>query len=187
MTKRLFDIVFSLTALLLFSWLILLSWLMAVYDTKTYGFFLQKRVGQHGKLFTIFKLRTIRRTKEDVASISRTGTFLRTSKMDELPQLVNVLLGDMSIVGPRPDIQGYYDCLEGEARKILELKPGLTSEASLKYFNEERLLALQDNPLAYNDFVLFPDKVRLNLDYYYTRSFFGDLKIIIKTLFHKMF
>jgi len=187
MAKRLFDIVFSIIALVFLGWIILLSWFLAAFDTKTNGLFLQKRVGQSGKLFTIFKLRTIRKNKEGISSISRLGAFLRNSKLDELPQFVNVLLGEMSIVGPRPDIEGYYDCLKGEERKILELKPGLTSEASLKYFNEEQLLAMQDNPLEYNDLVLFPDKVRLNLQYYYEHTFFGDLKIIAKTLFHKMF
>ncbi len=187
MLKRLFDIVFSFTALILFSWIILISWVFAAFDTKSNGLFFQKRVGQFGKLFTIVKLRTIRKDKENVASISGVGAFLRNSKLDELPQFINVLLGDMSVVGPRPDIEGYYDCLEGEERKILELKPGLTSEASLKYFNEEQILALQENALEYNDRVLFPDKVRLNLQYYYNQTFFGDVKIIIKTLFHKMF
>lgn len=187
MLKRLFDIVFSFTALLLFSWIILISWGFAALDTKSNGLFFQKRVGQFGKLFTIVKLRTIRKDSENVATISRVGAFLRNSKLDELPQFVNVLLGDMSVVGPRPDLEGYYDCLEGEERKVLELKPGLTSEASLKYFNEEQLLALQENPLEYNDRILFPDKVSLNLHYYYNHTFLGDLKIIIKTLFHKMF
>jgi len=187
MLKRLFDIVFSFTALILFSWIILISWVFAAFDTKSNGLFFQKRVGQFGKLFTIVKLRTIRKDKEGVATISSVGAFLRNSKLDELPQFINVLLGDMSVVGPRPDVEGYYDCLEGEERKILELKPGLTSEASLKYFNEEQILALQENALEYNDRVLFPDKVRLNLQYYYNQTFFGDVKIIIKTLFHKMF
>lgn len=187
MLKRLFDIVFSFTALIFFSWIILISWVFAAFDTKSNGLFFQKRVGQFGKLFTIVKLRTIRKDKEGVATISGVGAFLRNSKLDELPQFINVLLGDMSVVGPRPDVEGYYDCLEGEERKILELKPGLTSEASLKYFNEEQILALQENALEYNDRVLFPDKVRLNLQYYYSQTFFGDVKIIIKTLFHKMF
>lgn len=89
----------------------------------------------------------------------------------------------MSIVGPRPDIEGYYDKLEGEARKILELKPGLTSVASIKYYNEEELLKKQENPREYNDTVIFPDKVKLNLDYYYNNTFLGDLKIIWKTVF----
>jgi len=116
-------------------------------------------------------------------SISVFGKFLRKSKIDELPQLFNVLVGDMSFVGPRPDIPGYYDILTGEARKILELKPGLTSEASLKYYDEDSLLAQQEDPLLYNDTILFPDKVYMNLHYYYNRSFLGDLKIILKTIF----
>ena len=89
----------------------------------------------------------------------------------------------MSFVGPRPDIPGYYDTLEGENRKILQLKPGLTSSASIKYANEDALLDQQENPLIYNDTVLFPDKVRMNLEYYYNHSFIGDLKIIWQTIF----
>lgn len=187
MLKRLFDIFFSAIALLLFGWIILLSWMVAAMDTKDNGFFLQKRVGQHGKLFTIIKLRTMREDKEGNTTISPIGAFFRNFKFDELPQFFNVLIGDMSIVGPRPDIPGYYDCLQGEERKILELKPGLTSEASLKYFNEEQILAEKENPLDYNDRIIFPDKVKLNLKYHNTRTFLGDLKIIGKTVFHKMF
>jgi lipopolysaccharide/colanic/teichoic acid biosynthesis glycosyltransferase len=187
MAKRLFDILFSIIALIVLSWLILLGWILAAMDTKSNGFFFQKRVGRHGKLFTIIKLRTIRKSNSGASSISKTGAFLRNSKMDELPQFINVLIGDMSVVGPRPDIEGYYDCLVGEERKILELRPGLTNEASLKYYNEEALLASMENPLHYNDNVLFPDKVRLNLDYYYNRTFLGDMKIIFKTAFHKLF
>ncbi|HSD14819.1 MAG TPA: sugar transferase [Flavobacterium sp.] len=186
MLKRLFDIVFSITALILVGWLIVLSWILTSVDTGKNGFFLQKRVGQHGELFTIIKLRTIRKDKDGRSSISKLGAFLRNSKIDELPQFINVLLGHMSVVGPRPDLQGYYDCLEGEERKVLELRPGLTSEASLKYYNEEELLAFQDNPLEYNDKVIFPDKVSLNLQYYYERTFLGDMKIITKTLFYKL-
>jgi lipopolysaccharide/colanic/teichoic acid biosynthesis glycosyltransferase len=179
--KRLFDILFSGFALLCIGWLIFLCWLLAVLDTGENGFFLQKRVGQHGKLFTIIKLRTMKQGK-----VTPIGAFFRKTKIDELPQFLNVLIGDMSVVGPRPDIQGYYDILDGEPRKILTLKPGLTSEASLKYFNEEYLLAQQQNPLEYNDTVIFPDKVKMNLEYYYTRSFFGDLKIVMATIFQKI-
>lgn len=116
-------------------------------------------------------------------TISRFGNFIRKTKIDELPQLLNVLMGQMSIVDPLPDVPGYYDKLQGTDRKILELKPGLTSPATLKYVNEETLLAQQENPLHYNDTILFPDKVKLNLYYYHTRTFFGDLKIIWQTLF----
>nr|WP_294936583.1 sugar transferase [uncultured Flavobacterium sp.] len=180
MLKRLFDIVFSALALLMLSWLLLLSWLIAALDTKANGFFLQKRVGQYGSLFTIIKLRTMKEGK-----VTKIGTFFRKTKIDELPQFVNILKGDMSIVGPRPDIPGYYDRLEGEALKVLELKPGLTSEASLKYFNEEALLNTKENPLEYNDTVIFPDKVRLSLDYFHNRTFVGDIKIILKTVFRR--
>lgn len=180
--KRLFDISFSVLVLFIFFWLVLLAWFMAAVDTRTNGIFTQDRIGQFGKKFKIYKLRTIQLNPntEDV-SISRIGQILRNYKLDELPQLFNVLKGEMSIVGPRPDIAGYYDLLEGENRKILELKPGLTSLASLKYYNEDALLEKQDFPLAYNDEVLFPDKVQLNLEYYYNQSFCSDLKIIFDT------
>ncbi len=117
---------------------------------------------------------------------SRYGRFLRRSKLDELPQLLNILLGEMSFVGPRPDIPGYYDSLKGEERIILSLKPGLCSRAALKYFNEEVFLAQQPDPLAYNDRVIFPDKVRMNLEYYHQQSFWGDIRVLWDTVFRKV-
>ncbi len=117
-----------------------------------------------------------------VKTISRFGNLIRKAKIDELPQLFNVLLGEMSIVGPRPDVLGYYDQLQGEERKILELKPGLTSLATIKYANEEVILKQQENPVQYNNEVIFPDKVKMNLKYYYTHTFWGDIKIIGQTL-----
>lgn len=119
--------------------------------------------------------------------ISKIGEFLRSYKLDELPQFFNVLKGDMSVVGPRPDLQGYYDLLEGENREILQLKPGLTSPAALKYSNEKQLLEKQKFPLLYNDNNIFPDKVRMNLDYNYQRSFWGDLIIILETVWFTFF
>ncbi|WP_281322661.1 sugar transferase [Flavobacterium aestivum] len=181
--KRFFDILFSVLALFSLSWILLISWIIAVIDTRTNGVFNQERIGLYGKCFKIHKFRTIQKIHDSGEfQISRMGRILRNFKLDELPQLFNVLKGEMSIVGPRPDISGYYDLLEGENRKILELKPGLTSLASLKYFNEDKLLENQISPLLYNDQVLFPDKVKMNLEYYYHQSFFGDLKIIIKTI-----
>lgn len=181
--KRFFDTSFSLLLLFLFFWILLIAWVAAVMDTRTNGIFIQERIGQFGKPFRIYKLRTIQRIHDSGEfQISRMGRTLRNYKLDELPQLFNVLKGEMSIVGPRPDIAGYYDLLEGECRKILELKPGLTSLASLKYYNEEQLLQKQVSPLVYNDQVLFPDKVKMNLEYYYHQSFCGDIKIIIKTV-----
>ena len=180
--KRLFDILFSLVLLLVLWPVLILVLLLSAIDTKSNGVFVQKRVGQYGKLFNIYKVRTYHKRNH---SVSKFGLVLRRSKLDELPQLINVLIGDMSVVGPRPDIEGYYDKLEGENRLILNLKPGITSEASIKYKNEDQLLSEQAFPLKYNDEVIFPDKVWLNLKYYHNRSFFGDLLIVIKTLIVK--
>jgi lipopolysaccharide/colanic/teichoic acid biosynthesis glycosyltransferase len=156
MAKRVFDIVFALFTILLFSWLLLILWMMAIVDTYTNGIFVQKRIGQFGEKFNIYKLRTIQNSiDQEEKRISKAGQFLRKYKLDELPQMFNVLKGEMSIVGPRPDLPGYYDLLEGENRKILELKPGLTSPAALKYCNEEELLAKQKDPSWFNDRVVF--------------------------------
>lgn len=179
MLKRIFDVIFSLSALLLFGWVILLGFIVASLDTCSFGFFLQQRVGQFGRLFTIYKLKTIHPKTRQISTI---GRFFRKYKIDELPQFFNILLGNMSLVGYRPDVPGYYDKLEGENQKLLELKPGLFSEATLKYVNEEAILALQPNPLHYNDTVIFPDKVRMNLEYYKNRTFLGDLKIVCRSL-----
>ena len=179
MTKRLFDLIFSFTIFILISWILILAVLVASIDTKSFGIFFQDRIGQYGKLFKILKIKSM---NDSTKRISFFGKFLRKSKIDELPQLLNILLGQMSFVGPRPDISGYYDKLEGENRKILEMKPGLTSLAYIKYSNEEDLLSKQINPLQYNDKVIFPDKVKMNLDYYYKQSFLLDLQIIVKTI-----
>jgi lipopolysaccharide/colanic/teichoic acid biosynthesis glycosyltransferase len=183
MIKRFFDIIFSFFFLLFFFWVVFIAWLLAAIDTDTNGIFIQQRIGQFGNPFKIYKLRTIQiLTSSGNRRISKIGKFLRGYKLDELPQFFNVLKGEMSLVGPRPDLPGYYDLLEGENRKILELKPGLTSLASLKYSEEESLLSKQISPINYNDSIVFPDKVRLNLDYYYHRSFWGDVGIILKTI-----
>lgn len=179
MLKRIFDIFFSLIGFIALFPILLFVWVLAAINTRSNGLFLQKRIGQFGKPFHIYKFRTMHYKTNEVFKL---GRFLRKLKLDELPQLINVLIGEMSLVGPRPDIPGYYDTLAGENRKILELKPGLTSLAALKYTNEDHILAKQENPLKYNDEVLFPDKVRLNLDYYYNRAFWGDIKIIVKTI-----
>jgi lipopolysaccharide/colanic/teichoic acid biosynthesis glycosyltransferase len=179
MCKRLFDIVFTLLLLPIALPLIVILWLGAAWDTKSNGLFIQTRIGRYAKTFKLIKLRTMHSNSQ---SISPYGKLLRRSKLDELPQLLHVLTGTMSIVGPRPDIPGYYDMLKGEDRVVLELKPGLTSTAALKYAQEESLLAQQSNPLHYNDTVIFPDKVKLNKAYYYNRSFCGDIKIVLQTL-----
>lgn len=152
----------------------------------------QRRVGQYGRLFTMYKFRsmTVAHSGSSVSvkgesRITPLGAVLRKYKLDELPELWNVLIGDMSFVGPRPDVPGYADKLEGEDRRMLLLKPGITGPASLKYRNEEELLAKQENPQEYNDKVLFPDKVRLNIEYLDNWSFSNDIKFIIYTVLGK--
>lgn len=173
--KRIFDFLLSCGGLLVLSPLIVVMAAGAAVDTGSTGFFVQYRVGQHGVLFRIFKLRSMCPKDQ---SISRFGYFLRRSKIDELPQLWNVLLGDMSFVGPRPDIAGYADVLPKSDQLLLTIKPGLTGLASLKYRQEEALLSTHADPLHYNDTILWPDKVRLNNWYAAHRSFSMDLLIL---------
>lgn len=182
--KAFFDKLLALMLLVV----LLLPLLFLIIIAKIYnggtGIFKQKRLGVNGKLFTIYKLQTFC-LKTD--TINKVGFFLRKYKLDEIPQIINILIGDMSFVGPRPELPIYLDKLTGEFSKILELKPGLTSPATLKYINEEQVLLKNDNPKHYNDSVIYPDKLRLNLKYYYTQSFIGDIKIIIKTVIKIIF
>lgn len=178
MTKRLFDFSFSLILILILSWLIFILFIISSIIFKSFGIFFQERIGQYGKKFIIYKLKSMNNEKK----INNFGLFIRKYKLDELPQLFNILKGEMSFVGPRPDIEGYYDKLQGEERKILTLKPGLTCEASIKYNNEEELLKLQKNPIEFNDEIIFPDKLKMNLEYYKNHNFFVDLQIIFKTI-----
>ena len=173
--KRIFDLLLSCGGLLVLSPLLVVMAAGAAVDTGSTGFFVQYRVGQHGVLFRIFKLRSMCPKNH---SISRFGHFLRRSKIDELPQLLNVLLGDMSFVGPRPDITGYADVLPKRDQLLLTIKPGLTGLASLKYRQEEALLSTQVDALHYNDTIIWPDKVRLNNWYAAHRSFSMDLLIL---------
>ncbi|WP_288920414.1 sugar transferase [uncultured Prevotella sp.] len=152
--------------------------------------FKQKRVGQYGKLFTVYKFRSMKVAgggRTSIASneedrITPLGKKLRRYKLDELPELWNVLKGDMSFVGPRPDVPGYADKLKGKNRDILKLKPGITGPASLKYRQEEDLLNSVENPQEYNDKIIYPDKVRLNLYYLEHYSFFKDIEMIVCTV-----
>lgn len=189
--KFLFDIIAALIGLLILMPLLIIIALLVIFSSSGPALFLQKRVGKSGKLFTIIKFRTMYKNdgKNTVSvrgdsRITPVGKFLRKYKLDELPELVNVLFGQMSFVGPRPDVPGYADQLQGEERKILDLRPGITGPASLKYANEEELLAGVEDPVKYNNEVIYPDKIRINLDYYYNRTLVMDIKIIFKTIFH---
>lgn len=191
--KELFDRSVALIGLLLICPLLLIIALLIKWRMPGGPvIFKQQRVGKGGRLFTMYKFRSMTVTHDgssiSVAGESRItplGSVLRKYKLDELPELWNVLKGDMSFVGPRPDVPGYIDCLCGNAREILRLKPGITGPASLKYRNEEVLLANVSNPRKYNDEVIFPDKVRINLNYLKNWSFGLDMKIIIYTLLGK--
>jgi lipopolysaccharide/colanic/teichoic acid biosynthesis glycosyltransferase len=187
--KRTFDIVIAMIALLLGWWLILLAWMAASVATRQNGLFVQDRVGRNGRIFPLIKIRTMS-SKADFESsvttagdprVSRLGWFLRRSKIDELPQLINVLLGQMSFVGPRPDVVGFADRLVGEDQIILLVRPGITGPATIEFRNEEQLLELQPNPERYNREVIFPRKVELNRRYVEHYSFAGDLGYLWET------
>ena len=189
--KFLFDRVVSLFGLVcLLPLLLLITLVIKIKMPDGPVFYAQQRVGRNGKLFTMYKFRSMR-VGSDASSISVAGesritplgAVLRKYKLDELPELWNVFIGDMSFVGPRPDVPGYADVLEGENRLILNLRPGITGPASLKYANEEEILSMVDDPHKYNDEIIFPDKVRINLEYYYNHSFIGDIRIIFQTIF----
>ncbi len=188
--KRTFDIILSIFAIfLLFPSFLVVSFLIVI-DSGFPIFFLQKRIGRDSKEFNIIKFRTMKTNNENISitvsddsRITRIGKYLRKTKIDELPEILNVLFGQMSFVGPRPDVKGYADKLKGANRKILALRPGITGPASLKYYNEEYILSQKSNPKKYNDEVIFPDKVKINMDYFHNRSFFLDLKIIFATIF----
>ena len=194
LAKSIFDRIFALTGMILAVPFFLIIPVVILSGSKGPVFFRQKRVGRNGKLFTMFKFRTMSgndtantvTTKFD-SRITREGYFLRKWKLDELPELFNVLIGDMSFVGPRPDVPGFADKLTGDNRRILRLRPGITGPATLKYLDEEELLSTVPNPNQYNEEVIFPDKVRINLRYLETHSLKGDLKIIIDTLLRKKY
>ena len=188
--KRCVDIVFSATGLILIGWVILFAIVFTKLNTNAPGVFIQTRIGRWGKPFMVFKIGTMKKTESGGSTvttgadprITRTGRFFRKTKIDELPQLVNVLLGQMSLVGPRPDVPGFADILQGDDRLVLSIRPGITGPASLYFKKEEELLATVDNPEKYNKEVLFPKKVLINLEYIRNYSVFMDLRYILGTV-----
>lgn len=188
--KRAFDVFGAAAGLSATWWIIVPAWVAAALDTGESGFFIQERVGRDGKTFRIVKLRTMRPSTSTTTTVTTgrdpritpLGAFLRRSKIDELPQLLNILAGDMSFVGPRPDMPGFADALEGDDRVILAVRPGITGPATLKFRREEDLLAQQDDPETYNRDVIYPEKVRLNKAYVQDYRFRDDLRYILKTI-----
>jgi lipopolysaccharide/colanic/teichoic acid biosynthesis glycosyltransferase len=188
--KRAFDIVLAIIGIFLTWWIMLIAFIIASIETKSFGLFTQKRVGKDGKLFRVFKIKTMKPvsgvdttiTTSNDMRITKSGKFFRDTKIDELPQLFNVLFGSMSFVGPRPDVEGYADKLKGDDKIILSVRPGITGPASLKYKNEEEILSKVDNPKWYNDNIIWPDKVKINKEYIKNWSLKDDIRYIIKTV-----
>lgn len=190
--KWLFDRTMALIGLLIASPILLVEAILIKIKMPGPVLFVQQRVGRDGKLFACHKFRTMsiehHGSSVSVAGeerITPLGAKLRKYKLDELPELWDVLIGNMSFVGPRPDVPGYADKLQGEDRIILSLRPGITGPATLKYRNEEELLATINNPQQYNDTVIYPDKVRINRYYAEHYSFIDDIKIIFCTVLGK--
>jgi len=187
--KRPFDLFLSFFGLAAFSPILLIVAAMIVIREGKPILFRQKRVGRNGVIFEVFKFRTMKTVMDEntitVAGdprITPLGSFLRRYKLDELPQLWNVLKGEMSFVGPRPDVPGYMDKLTGGERVLLTLRPGITSPATLAFRNEEEILASVPDPEKYNYEVIFPEKVRLNMQYFDKASLLYDLKLILITV-----
>ena len=189
--KRLFDILASGLGLLVLSPLFLILAVWIPLDSQGPVFYRQTRVGRGGRDFRIFKFRTMRvgADKGSLVTIggrdprvTRVGAFLRRLKLDELPQLLNVLIGDMSLVGPRPEVRKYVDLYTPEQLHVLDVRPGMTDAASIKYRNESELLGQVEYPEDYYIHVILPDKLAINLDYVQNHSFWGDIKLIFKTI-----
>ncbi|TDP11573.1 sugar transferase [Halanaerobium congolense] len=190
--KYTFDFIVALIGFIITSPIILISYLVASIETGESGFFTQKRVGKDNQIFKIIKVKTMKSdtnlktnvTTDKDPRITASGRFFRKTKIDELPQLINILKGEMSFVGPRPDVPEIINTMNEEDKEIiLSVRPGITGPASLKYENEEEILAAKDNPEKYNKEVIFPDKVRINKEYIENYSFFKDIYYILKTIF----
>lgn len=189
--KRLFDIVCSFFGLVILSPLFIFLSLWVGLTSRGGVFYKQQRVGLNGRDFTLYKFRSMATGSDKKglltvggkdSRITKAGYFIRKYKLDELPQLFNVLKGDMSFVGPRPEVRKYVDMYSEEQRRVLSVRPGITDIASMKYRNENDLLAKAENPEQYYIDVIMPDKLALNLNYIDTRNFFRDIKLIFRTI-----
>lgn len=188
--KRIFDLLASFFGLILLSPLFVLIAIWISIESPGGPFYFQERVGKHGKPFRLFKFRSMRKGSDRKGlltvgkdpRITRSGVFIRKYKIDELPQLINVFIGNMSLVGPRPEVQKYVDLYTKEQQQVLSVKPGITDWASIKYKDENALLGASENPEETYIQQIMPDKLGINLDYIQNRSFRMDLMIIIQTI-----
>ena len=176
--RRALHIFLAILSLLLLSPIILLAAFLSLLSTGQSPLYLQERIGKHAVPFTMYKIRTM---KDE--AVTKAGRLLRSTKLDELPQLYNILIGDMNFVGPRPDLPGFADRLEGEDTIILDVRPGLTGPASIYFRNEEALLAKQQNPEQYNESVIWPKKVNINKKYVQERTLAKDFYYLLVTIY----
>ena len=192
--KRLFDIVCSFFGLVFLSWLFVFVALWVGLSSRGGVFYRQRRVGRCNRDFTIYKFRSMRVNSDRQGlltiggrdgRITKAGVFIRKYKLDELPQLFNVLRGDMSFVGPRPEVRKYVELYTEEQKKVLTVRPGITSLSSIKYRNENEILSRSDNPEQYYIDVIMQDKLTIELDYLEQRSLLTDIKVIFQTIFGK--
>ena len=192
--KRLFDIVCSFFGLVFLSWLFVFVALWVGLSSSGGVFYRQRRVGRCNRDFTIYKFRSMRVNSDSQGlltigerdgRITKAGVFIRKYKLDELPQLFNVLRGDMSFVGPRPEVRKYVELYTEEQKKVLTVRPGITSLSSIKYRNENEILSRSDNPEQYYIDVIMQDKLAIELDYLEQRSLLTDIKVIFQTIFGK--
>ena len=191
MLKRIFDIISSLVVLTMgLPFFILIAFLIGI-DSKGGVFFIQQRVGKNNRNFGLFKFRTMRSNSEKAGQITvggkdpritKIGYFLRKFKLDEFPQLLNVVKGDMSIIGPRPEVRKYVNLYSQEQLTVLSVRPGLSDFASIEYINENELLGKSDNPEKTYVEEIMPAKLQLNLKYIEQKSFGTDIKLIFKTI-----
>jgi len=192
MSKRIFDIVFSIVGLLLLSPIFIIVSILIVIDSKGGVFYIQKRVGKNAVEFDLMKFRTMSSGADQKglltvgnndARITKIGYYFRKYKIDELPQLLNVLNGTMSFVGPRPEVKKYVELYTEDQKQVLSVKPGITDYASIKYFNENELLAKSDAPENTYITEILPEKIKLNKKYLSDKSLLTDCTIILKTIF----
>ena len=192
--KRLFDIVCYFFGLVFLSWLFVFVALWVGLSSRGGVFYRQRRVGRCNRDFTIYKFRSMRVNSDRQGlltiggrdgRITKAGVFIRKYKLDELPQLFNVLRGDMSFVGPRPEVRKYVELYTEEQKKVLTVRPGITSLSSIKYRNENEILSRSDNPEQYYIDVIMQDKLAIELDYLEQRSLLTDIKVIFQTIFGK--
>lgn len=188
--KRLFDILASGCGLLVLSPVFIIVAIWIKLDSQGPVFYRQTRVGRYNKDFRIFKFRSMR-VGSDKGSlvtiggrdprVTRSGYFIRKFKIDELPQLINVFVGDMSLVGPRPEVRHYVDYWTAEQMKVLDVRPGITDPASIRFRNENELLEKADDPERYYIDVIMQEKIKLYLEYVQKSSFWYDIKLIFQT------